>query len=60
MDQTVYEVDLQIQNKSFTIYVAVPNSVPDEYVQLVIEEETNNYIRSCIEKINYKVVNKKK
>ena len=58
MDQTVYEVDLQIQNKTFTIYVAVSNSVPDEYVQLVIEEETNNYIRSCIEKINYKVVNK--
>ena len=59
MDQTVYEVDLQIKDHIFTIYVAVPNSVPDEYVQLVIEEETNNYIRSCIEKINYKVVNKK-
>ena len=59
MDQTVYEVDLKIKHHTFTIYVAVPNSVPYEYVHLVLEEETNNYIRSCIEKINYKVVNNK-
>ena len=59
MDQTVYEVELNIQHKQFTIYVAVSNTVPNEYVHLVLEEETNNYIRSCINKINYKVVNNK-
>lgn len=58
MDQQVYEVTLTIQNKEFKIYVAVPNTVPEEYVQLVIEEETFNYLRSCINKMNYKVVSK--
>ena len=58
MDQTVYEVELNIQNEQFKIYVDVPNTVPDEYVELVIEEETFNYLRSCINKMNYKVVNK--
>ena len=59
MDQTVYEVEVPVQNRIIKIYVAVPNTVPDEYVQLVIEEETFKYLRSCINKINYKVVNNK-
>ena len=57
MDHQVYEVELNIQNEQFKIYVPVPNSVPYEYVQLVLEEETFNYLRSCINKINYMKVN---
>lgn len=60
MDQTVYEVDLQIKHHTFKIYVSVPNYIPNEYHQFVIKEETNKYIKSCVEKINYKVVNKYK
>lgn len=51
-DHTRYEVNIKIDDNVYNIFVAVPNHLPDDMVDIVIKEEVFNYLERQV-KLTY-------